>query len=169
MTDLLITALNTSATDKVLTLYRAVAAHGGGLARKAEEISRDYVFGFLERAQTDGITRAVWAADGTIAAEIHADRMEPRQFHHVLTDLTIAVHPEWQGKGLGSRLFKVLIDHAPKLSPPITRIELVAREGNTAAIQLYQRLGFKIEGRFTKRVRLADGTVEDDIAMALLL
>lgn len=169
MTALLVTALNTSATDNVLTLYRAVAAHGGGLARQPDEISRDYVFAFLERAQTDGITRAVWAVDGSIAAEIHADRMGPRQFHHVLTDLTIAVHPDWQGEGLGSRLFKELIDDAPKLSPPITRIELMVHEGNAAAIQLYRRLGFKIEGRFTKRVRLPDGTIEDDIAMALLL
>jgi ribosomal protein S18 acetylase RimI-like enzyme len=43
------------------------------------------------------------------------------------------------------------------------------RAGNTDAIRLYQRLGFKIEGRFVGRVYLPDGTVEDDIAMALLL
>lgn len=169
MTEFLVAALNTDATDKVLTLYHAVSAHGGGLARKPDEISRDYVRKFLERAQRNGVTRAVWASDGSIVAEIHADRMGPRQFRHVLTDLTIAVHPDWQGKGLGSLLFKALIDAAPNLSPPITRIELFARSGNADAIRLYERLGFKVEGRFEGRVHLSDGTVEDDIAMALLL
>lgn len=169
MTEFLVTALTTDATDKVLTLYRRVSAKGGGLARKPDEISRDYVHKFIERAQANGITRGVWAADGDLVAEIHADRMGPRQFQHVLTDLTVAVHPDWQGRGLGSLLFKTLVEAASKLSPTISRVELFVRAGNSDAIRLYQRLGFKIEGRFERRVRLADGTVEDDIAMALLL
>jgi putative acetyltransferase len=41
----------------------------------------------------------------------------------------------------------------------------MAREGNTDAIRLYERLGFVIEGRFPGRVRLEDGSVEADIAM----
>jgi putative acetyltransferase len=95
--------------------------------------------------------------------------MAPAQFNHVLTDLTVAVHPDWQGKGLGSLLFQALIAAARDLRPAITRIELMAREGNDGAIRLYQRLGFKIEGRFAGRVHLPDGRIEDDIAMALLL
>jgi ribosomal protein S18 acetylase RimI-like enzyme len=79
------------------------------------------------------------------------------------------VHPDWQRKGLGSLLFRTLIDAARTLMPRIARIELMVRAGNTDAIRLYQRLGFKIEGRFVGRVYLPDGTVEDDIAMALLL
>jgi ribosomal protein S18 acetylase RimI-like enzyme len=46
---------------------------------------------------------------------------------------------------------------------------LFVRAGHSGAIRLYQRLGFKIEGRFERRVRLADGNIEDDVAMALLL
>jgi len=45
-------------------------------------------------------------------------------------------------------------------------IELLCREGNGGALRLYRRLGFVIEGRFHRRVRLKDGTVEDDLAMA---
>ena len=169
MPEFLVTALDTDATDKVFTLYRQVSAHGGGLARKPDEISREYVFGFLERAQTNGVTRAAWAADNSLVGEIHAYRMGPRQFQHVLTDLTVAVHPKWQGKGLGSLLFKTLIEAVTKLQPPISRVELFVRAGNADAVRLYQRLGFAIEGRFERRVRLADGTLEDDVAMALLL
>ena len=52
------------------------------------------------------------------------------------------------------------------MAPTIERIELLCREGNTGALRLYQRLGFVIEGRFVRRVRLRDGTIEDDLAMA---
>lgn len=167
--DVLVTALTVDASDKVLALYRAVAADGGGLARAPDEIDEAYVRGFLAKAQKDGVSRAVWLRDGSLAAEIHASRMHPRQFNHVLTDLTAAVHPDWQGKGLGAMLFNALIEAARQMWPPITRIELMVREGNAGAVALYQRLGFVIEGRFAKRVHRPDGTVEDDIAMALLL
>jgi putative acetyltransferase len=92
--------------------------------------------------------------------------MRPAQFRHVLTDLTVAVHPRAQGRGVGSRLFEALFEAASRLTPPVTRIELVARTGNAAAIRLYERLGFRAEGRFAGRVRLADGRIEDDIPMA---
>jgi putative acetyltransferase len=168
MGELLVTALTPDATDAVVALYRAAAA-SGGLARRPDEIDATTVRPFLERAARDGVSRAVWTPDGTLAAEIHALRMAPAQFQHVLTDLTVAVRPDWQGKGLGSLLFQALIAAARDLSPAITRIELMAREGNDGAIRLYQRLGFRIEGRFAGRVHLPDGTVEDDIAMAMLL
>jgi ribosomal protein S18 acetylase RimI-like enzyme len=168
MGELLVSALDPDATDAVVALYRAAAA-SGGLARRPDEIDATTVRPFLERAARDGVSRAVWTPDGALAAEIHALRMAPAQFNHVLTDLTVAVHPDWQGKGLGSLLFRALIAAARDLTPAITRIELMAREGNTGAIRLYQRLGFRIEGRFAGRVHLPNGTVEDDIAMAMLL
>ena len=165
----LIAALTAGATDKVVALYRAAAAGNGGLARAPEEIDAAYVRGFLERAQANGVSRAAFAPDGTLVAEIHALRMTPKQFAHVLTDLTVAVHPDWQGKGLGTLLFNALIEAARSMTPPIARIELLAREGNAGAIRLYQRIGFRIEGRLEGRVRLPDGRIEDDIAMAMLL
>jgi len=167
--EFLIAALTADATDKVLALYRAAAAGRGGLARAPDEIDEAYVHKFLDAASRDGVSRAVFASCGTLIAEIHALRMAPRQFRHVLTDLTVAVHPDWQGRGLGRLLFGHLIEAARALSPPATRIELFAREGNAGAIRLYERLGFVIEGRFKGRVRLPDGTLEDDVAMALTL
>jgi putative acetyltransferase len=169
MDQIMITALTPDATDKVMALYRAAAATGSGLARAPDEIDEPYVRAFLERAQKDGVSRAVWTPDGTLAAEIHALRMIPAQFRHVLSDLTVAVHPDWQNKGLGTLLFQSLIEAARALAPPVTRIELLAREGNAGAIRLYQRAGFRIEGRLEARVRLPDGRLEDDIAMAMLL
>ena len=74
-----------------------------------------------------------------------------------------------QGRGAGTRLFHALFDEAANLQPQISRIELVARSGNAAAIRLYERLGFRKEGCIHGRVILANGTVEDDIPMARTL
>jgi ribosomal protein S18 acetylase RimI-like enzyme len=150
----------------LLSLYRVVAATpNSGLARHSDEIDDGYVQAFLGGRNSGWISIGAFH-DGEPVGEVHAVRMQPRQFHHVLTDLTIAVHPRMQGQGVGSRLFAELFARAARLDPPVTRIELVARTGNAAAIRLYERLGFRVEGRFRNRVRLADGRVEDDIPMA---
>jgi putative acetyltransferase len=150
----------------LLSLYRDVAEMpNSGLARLGAEMDLGYAAAFAGLKDPNGISIA--ACDGTaLVGEIHAVRMRARQFCHVLTDLTVAVHPRAQGRGVGSRLFAALFEAAARLTPPATRVELVARTGNAAAIRLYERLGFRAEGRFRGRVRLPDGSIEDDIPMA---
>lgn len=154
--------------DALVALHRATAAAPGGLARTPEEIDAAYVSGFVAKTSAGGVALGAWA-DGALAGEIHASRMGIAQFAHVLTDLTVAVHPAWQGRGVGSALFRALFAQAATLTPRVERIELMAREGNSEAIRLYERLGFRGEGRFLGRVRLPDGSTEADIAMGLLL
>ena len=160
--------IEASQAGAVLALYRAAAAGSGGLARRPDEMDLAYVEGFLAKAHAGGVSLGAWI-DGRLAGEIHASRIGPDQFAHVLSDLTVAVDPAWQGKGVGRALFAALFAAARELSPTVTRIELMAREGNIDAIRLYERLGFVIEGRFAQRVRMPDGRLEDDIAMGLLL
>lgn len=168
MSGLVIRPLTLLDVDALVAMHRAAAAAPGGLARTPEEIDAAYVSGFVAKASANGVALGAWDGDD-LAGEIHAARMGIAQFAHVLTDLTVAVHPAWQGKGLGSRLFEALFEAAGKLSPKIERVELMAREGNAGAIRLYERLGFRIEGRFEGRVRMPDGSTEADIAMGLLL
>ncbi|HEY2358633.1 MAG TPA: GNAT family N-acetyltransferase [Phenylobacterium sp.] len=152
----------------ILALHAAAASMGGGLAREPDEMQLAYIEEALAKSLASGVALTAWA-DATMAGEIHASRMGPRQFAHNLTDLTVAVHPDVQGRGVGALLFEALFVAATKLTPRIERIELMCREGNLSAVRLYQRLGFVIEGRFQRRVRLKDGTVEDDLAMAKVL
>lgn len=168
MSDLEIRPTAAADAAAVLALYRAAAAGPGGLARRPDEMDLAYVEGFLGKARAGGVTLGAWI-DGRLAGEIHAARIGPDQFAHVLSDLTVAVDPGQQGRGVGRALFAALFDAARALSPQVTRIELMAREGNIDAIRLYERLGFVIEGRFAQRVRMPDGRLEDDIAMGMLL
>lgn len=148
----------------LVELHRVVAAVPDGLARRPDEISRDYVERFVA-----GISFVAVAADGAIWGEIHGGRETVALFAHVLSNLTVAVHPDRQGLGIGSKLFEVLIAHARAMDPPILRIELAAGAGNPGAIRLYERLGFRQEGRQIARGRYPDGRFEDDILMGMLL
>jgi ribosomal protein S18 acetylase RimI-like enzyme len=149
----------------ILTVHQAAASNGGGLAREPDEMDLAGIEASLAKPLQDGVALIAWI-DGRPAGEIHASRYAPRQFAHNLTELTVAVHPDFQGRGVGAALFEALFVEAAAMSPPIERIELLCREGNAGAVRLYQRLGFVIEGRFIRRVRRKDGTVEDDLAMA---
>ena len=148
----------------LVDLHKAAAAVPDGLARRPDEITRDYVERFLA-----GVSFVAVGSDGVIWGEIHAGRESVALFSHVLSNLTVAVHPDRQGLGIGSRLFEVLIAHARAMDPPILRIELAAGAGNPGAIRLYERLGFRHEGRQIARGRYPDGRLEDDILMGMLI
>jgi ribosomal protein S18 acetylase RimI-like enzyme len=79
--------------------------------------------------------------------------------------LNIVVHPGRTGRGIGSALLADLLAWASAGSR-VGKIELLVRAGNAPAIALYRKFGFKREGRLVGRVRLADGTMIDDVAMA---
>jgi putative acetyltransferase len=140
----------------------------GGLGRLPDEMDLPWMEEALTAALTGGLAIGAW--DGVrLVGMIKASRMPSVQFQHVLWDLTVAVDPDAQGRGLGHRLFGELIGRAAALTPKVERVELVVREGLTHAIRLYERLGFRGEGRFERRFRLSSGAYEADIPMALFL
>ncbi|MCR6660331.1 MAG: GNAT family N-acetyltransferase [Asticcacaulis sp.] len=150
-------------------VYRAAARQGGGLLRREDEITDAYIRHNLENSLRSGISLVAEADDGLILAEIHAWPSETRQLGHCLTNLTVAVDPTAQGRGIGRALFEHLIETA-KANPKFRIIELYCREDNRRAIDLYQSLGFVFEGRLKGRVWQDDGKPYlDDLLMALYL
>ena len=152
----------------IADLYRRVSAAGGGLARTPEEITEAYVAGFVAGSLARGV--ALVAVDNTadagrIIGELHAYGTGLRAFAHVLGDLTVAVDPAFQGRGIGRQLFTVLLTEVPARLPHISRVELLARESNVGAIGLYESVGFRREGRLAGRIAV-DGRPEADIPMA---
>ena len=155
------------ADDKpaLLALYQAVAMEPGTLARRAEEMDASYI----ESISLAALSRGVWLIaedDQGLAASIHASRPQPRDFQHVLGDLTIVVHPRAQGKGLGRKLFVSFMEHVRDKEPGIQRVELITRDSNTRACRIYECLGFELEGTLRARVRHPDGRLENDLFYA---
>jgi ribosomal protein S18 acetylase RimI-like enzyme len=148
-------------------LHLAVSKQKTGIARWEHEITDDYVQSFVRKSTEHGIMIvALHPEDPTrIVAEIHAVKSKLHVFSHLMTDLTIAVHPDFQGKKLGRTLFTIFLEEIAVNHHDIGKVELVTRESNTRAIQLYQSLGFLIEGRMEMRIRTPQGNFEADIAM----
>lgn len=152
---------------QLLALYKLVAGVPDGIARTPAEVTDEYVGGFMQRAAADGV-ELVWEEGGRIVGEIHASCPGIAALAHLLTDLTIAVAPEAQGRGVGRALFQALLDEVAQHRPHIHRVELFARVSNERARSLYRSLGFVEEGRLRGRVNNALGVAEDDTLMGWL-
>lgn len=152
---------------KIVQLYKAVARIEGGIARVEEEVTEEYVSNFLTKSFESGLIIVCEHPDdpNQLVGEVHAYRPGLKVFNHVLSDLTIAVHPDFQGKKIGRTLFTIFLEEIGQNRPDIGRVELITREGNARAIALYQSLGFRIEGRLEMRIKTPDGMYEADIPM----
>jgi ribosomal protein S18 acetylase RimI-like enzyme len=152
---------------KIKKLYETVAASGDGIARVPHEITDAYVENFLTKSISTGVI-IVAEHPGNVeelVAEIHAYSPGIEVFQHVLADLTLVVHPAFQGKKLGRTLFTIFLEEIGLNRHDIGRVELVARESNHKAIKLYQSLGFRIEGRMEMRIKTKENVYEADIPM----
>ena len=152
---------------QILALYREVATIPDGLARTPAEVTDGYIAGFMQKAAADGL-EFVYEEEGVIRGELHCSRIGIASLAHLLTDLTVAVAPACQGKGVGRQLFQALIAEVMEHHPHITRIELFARDANVRARGLYASLGFVEEGRLRARVNTARGEPETDTIMGWL-
>ena len=150
--------------DKVYSLYIATASIPGGLARNKEEITKEYIFNFISKSIERGLSLVI-EKNGEISAEIHAYRADIKVFHHVLSELTICVHPDRQGESLGRKIFSEFMRIVQTEMKDIQRVELIARESNIKAIKFYQSLGFEIEGCLRNRIDGILGGLENDIPM----
>ena len=154
-------------TEAILSLYQEVVRHSGGIIRIQEEVTSDYVRSFLQKSIQSGI--AYHIADPnkaqSIIAEIHAYKPGISAFRHILADLTIVVHPSFQGKGLGKQLFVAFLEEVQAKFPEVLRVELFVREQNTSAIRFYQKMGFIEEGRLKNKILNLDSSLETPIEM----
>ncbi len=165
----LIRKANLSDIAAIHLLYQKVSSVEGGLARRKDEITTDYVSAFVQRSIQNGVIYiSIDEGRSIVTGEIHCYGPNLKVFSHVFGELTIAVDPDDQGKGIGKMLFKKLLDTVINEKPGILRIELIARESNVKAIKFYESLGFKIEGRLVKRIKSIDGGFEADVPMAWL-
>ncbi|MEG5029764.1 ribosomal protein S18-alanine N-acetyltransferase [Microcoleus sp. AT8-B1] len=74
--------------------------------------------------------------------------------------IMLAIHPQFQGQGLGQALLLALLKSACERQ--LERATLEVRESNLAAVYLYKKFGFKEAGR---RKRYYEDTGEDALVM----
>ncbi|MEO6922149.1 MAG: GNAT family N-acetyltransferase [Collimonas sp.] len=146
---------------------RRIAETPGRLASHPDEL-RETAYADKIRA-LDGLGCYLIAEkDGAIVGHAVLEPVASRKaLAHVFTLGSMVVHPGSEGQGVGTALMQALMQWVQQ-QPHVERIELRVREQNTAARRLYENFGFVLEGRFDKRIKLADGSYLVDLMMAWL-
>lgn len=144
-----------------------IAQTPGLLASRPHELSETRTAAKVAELSSGRGCFLVAETQGQLVAHGVLEPLGLEVIRHVV-QLTLAVHPGWQGQGVGSALLERLIEWA-RAAPAVEKIELRVRHTNTRALALYARLGFVEEGRFARRLKLPDGRYLDDVAMGLFV
>ena len=153
--------------SRLIKLYKAVARIEGGIARFENEVTEEYVSHFVSESIRTGLIIVGEHPDNPdeLIAEMHGYKAGPKVFDHVLGDVTVLVHPSFQGKKIGRTLLTIFLEEIGRNRTDIGKVDLIAREGNQKAIALYQSVGFRVEGRLEMRIRTPERNYEADIPM----
>ena len=100
-----------------------------------------------------------------IGIELAFEEADP-QYRHAGID--IAVHPDFQGRGLGTDAIRTLAEHLFTVRGH-HRLVIDPAAGNEAAIRLYRSLGFRPVGTMRSYERGPDGSWHDGLLMDLLV
>jgi RimJ/RimL family protein N-acetyltransferase len=103
---------------------------------------------------------------GELVGELSLKAISSRRAVKHVATLGMSVRQDWRGKGVGRALLTDALEWAPTAG--IKRVELYVYARNAAAIALYERFGFAVEGRRRNFIREGDAYL-DDLVMARLL
>lgn len=100
----------------------------------------------------------VWVQDGKVVGTASVRRLYPFRQGWLISN--VAVHPDWQGRGIGRALLEASLDFAA--DHVAAQVVLQVRDDNLVARRLYESLGFQKIGEVI-RLRHAPGTSTEGI------
>ncbi len=89
--------------------------------------------------------------DNNIISQLFLQRSDKARLWH-FGEINITVSKEHWGKSIGRHMLAAAIEWA--LNNNISKLQLQVRTDNTRAISLYQKLGFVIEGKITRSIKI---------------
>ncbi|MEZ4663639.1 MAG: GNAT family N-acetyltransferase [Caldilineaceae bacterium] len=112
----------------------------------------------------EGSISLVAVVEGEVVGQLglHTFPHSPRRKH--VGDIGMGVRDDWQGQGVGSALMAAMVDLADNWLN-LHRVELTVYVDNAAAIALYKKFGFAIEGTHVDYA-FRNGAYVDTYAMA---
>ena len=128
-------------------------------------VEEEAVF-LAEFARSENSVFLIAEVDNQIVGVLNCKGNTRMAIRHAVT-LGMSVDQDWRRQGIGSQLMAKAITWA-KNTNIVSRIELAVFARNKKAIALYQKFGFKFEGKREKAI-LRNGEYLDGLIMALLL
>ncbi|MEG3436181.1 GNAT family N-acetyltransferase [Pannus brasiliensis CCIBt3594] len=146
-------------------LYKIVARFNrGNLTQEEEEITLEYVSEMLNEGLERGLVLVI-EEGGEIVGYLKAFTSRFKCLAHVLTNATMMVHPEWQGKGYGGQLIDAYLREITANMPHILRFELLPHQSNPRAIEFYERHGFARESIASQKIRKPRGNFDSEVTL----
>ena len=138
------------------TLYAAVAAERDGIAAEPPVDVERRAAAFelhatIVASAADAVIGGIWV-DGP---------------YFGFGEIGMLVARDWRGRGVGSALVAASIDWARDQG--LHKLSLSVFPHNEAAIAVYRKFDFEVEGHRRKQIRRASGELWDLIEMGLLL
>lgn len=134
-----------------------------GILLTSEEIE---VFLNKQASSDNQITLLAFLND-KIAGIVNITADQRKRVHHI-GDLFIVIGKRYWNNGLGSLLLEEAIEWA-QASGILRRLQLTVQTRNQAAVHLYQKHGFVIEGRQERGVYIEEGKFIDVYLMGKLI
>jgi L-phenylalanine/L-methionine N-acetyltransferase len=112
----------------------------------------------------EGLILLVACVEGEVVGNLGLETFPNRPRMRHVGSIGMAVRDDWQGKGVGTALMGAALDLADNWLN-LTRVELRVYVDNSAAVALYKRFGFEIEGTH-RRLAFRNGEYVDAHSMA---
>ena len=122
-----------------------IPAYGGNVEKAFAGLKK-----WLERVSGNEFLVAKLGGRVVGFASIHRIEGEIGEMSHV-GEVSIAVHPDFQRRGIGTELLKSVVSLAT--TRRFERLEAAILVDNKASIALLTKIGFKLEGIRKKRVK----------------
>ncbi|MES0339973.1 MAG: GNAT family N-acetyltransferase [Anaerolineales bacterium] len=164
------TASETDAVS-ILDLYRSVLAEGRYTLllleemQRTEEVERKAIADEIKRP---GCLRVVAEVDGLIVGMARVKAGGLRRTAHFGDVDSVWVHSEWRRHGIGNALMDSIVRWA-KGNKGIEKLGLFVFSTSEAAIALYHRNGFTIEGRAPRDIKFAEDDYADTVIMGRMV
>ena len=112
----------------------------------------------------EGLFLLVACVGGEVVGNLGLETSPNRPRIRHAGSIGMAVRDDWQGRGMGTALMEAALDLADNWLN-LTRIELRVYVDNSAAVALYERFGFEIEGTH-RRLAFRNGEYVNAYSMA---
>ena len=166
----------TADAPATLALFRSVVDEGACTVREPSEfdLTEERERGYIEedRGAPGSLCLVATDADGAVVGMVRASAGAHRRTGHFADIDSLWVDASRRRRGVAKALLSALLsaliswarDH-----PRIEKLGLFVFSTNGAAIRLYGRHGFTVEGGHPRDIKFGDGSYADTIAMGLMV
>ena len=147
-----------------MTEYKLMRSH----ERDINMISAIEKVSFVDPWSRDSIERIIGSKNGCCISAISGDVVVGYGFSRTVVDeceiLDLSVSPKFRRQGIGKAVLEKMLEGAKSAGAETAYLEV--REGNKAALALYEEVGFSVTGRRKNYYRYP---TEDALIMSLKL